>query len=115
MQQAASHCCTYAFKLWQLQECAQPAALDLGPTSARSRCTHPTPSRPALSQEEKAKRAARAAKFGLQQPDPLAYAPDPEEIKKAERGAKFGTGYHADAALMDMGVCGGGSMQPMQE
>lgn len=55
-----------------------------------------------FSEEEKAKRAARAAKFGLQQSDTLVYAPDPEEQKKAERGAKFGTGYHADAALMDM-------------
>jgi hypothetical protein len=31
------------------------------------------------------------------------YAPDPEEMRKAERAAKFGTSYHADGALMDMG------------
>mgnify|MGYP001811069756 CR=1 FL=1 len=62
-----------------------------------------------LPQEEKAKRAARAAKFGLPQADALVYAPDPEELKKAERGAKFGTGYQPDGALMDMGeaVVGG--------
>lgn len=59
-------------------------------------------------QAEKAKRAARAAKFGLEQPDPLAYGPDPEEAKKAQRAAKFGSEYHADAALMDMGGCAGG-------
>ena len=57
-----------------------------------------------FSEEERAKRAARAAKFGLANADPLAYAPDPEDAKRAARGAKFGTGpYRPEAALMDMG------------
>ncbi|KAI8464820.1 MAG: hypothetical protein J3K34DRAFT_525865 [Monoraphidium minutum] len=55
-----------------------------------------------FSEEERSKRAARAAKFGLERPEPLQYAPDPLELKKAERGAKFGTGYHPESALMDM-------------
>jgi hypothetical protein len=62
------------------------------------RLRHPSRCDP---QAEKAKRAARAAKFGRQQT--LVYAPDPEEMRKAERAAKFGTSYHADGALMDMG------------
>ncbi|GBF90683.1 splicing RNP complex component protein [Raphidocelis subcapitata] len=56
-----------------------------------------------FSEEEKAKRAARAAKFGVSRPEPVdAYAPDPEEVKRKERGAKFGTGYNPEGALMDM-------------
>jgi hypothetical protein len=58
---------------------------------------------PPPPQEEKAKRAARAAKFGMPVAEPLAYAPDPEELKKKRRGAKFGGGYHPEGALMEMG------------
>lgn len=64
------------------------------------------------TQEEKAKRAARAIKFGL--PDDrqagLAYAPDPEEHKRRQRAQKFGTNYQppsADTLLQKAGEWGG--------
>ena len=46
-------------------------------------------------QEEQAKRAARAKKFGLpeERAAPLQYAPDPEDFKRAQRAKKFGAAY----------------------
>jgi hypothetical protein len=47
----------------------------------------------------------------VSRPEPLeAYAPDPEELKKRERGEKFGTGYNPEGALMDMGAQGSSSL-----
>lgn len=58
-------------------------------------------------QEEIAKRAARAKKFGLpeerQQPG---YAPDPEDLKREARARKFGVKYEkptADTVLQKAG------------
>ncbi|EFJ46016.1 hypothetical protein VOLCADRAFT_93817 [Volvox carteri f. nagariensis] len=56
--------------------------------------------------EEREKRAARAARFGMEAPSatPLdAYKPDGEVEARARRAAKFGVPYQpADAVLMDM-------------
>jgi len=61
-------------------------------------------------QEEQAKRAARAKKFGLPEDRqaPLQYAPDPEDAKRAARAKKFGAAYQpptADTLLQKAGVC----------
>lgn len=51
-------------------------------------------------QEEQAKRAARAIKFGLpeERQAPLQYAPDPEDVKRAARARKFGADYQPPTA-----------------
>jgi DNA topoisomerase IB len=49
-------------------------------------------------QAEKAKRSARALKFGLPEEAGLAYAPDPEDAKRRQRAAKFGVAYEAPTA-----------------
>lgn len=55
-----------------------------------------------------AKKAARAKKFGLTEDrQPLAYAPDPEELKREARARKFGVEYKkptADTVLQKAGV-----------
>jgi hypothetical protein len=61
-------------------------------------------------QEEQAKRAARAKKFGLpeERQAPLHYAPDPEDQKRAARAKKFGSTYEqpsADTLLQKAGAC----------
>jgi hypothetical protein len=51
-------------------------------------------------QEEQAKRAARAKKFGLpeERQAPLQYAPDPEDLKRAARAKKFGSTFEPPSA-----------------
>lgn len=61
-------------------------------------------------QEEQAKRAARAKKFGLPEDRQAAlqYAPDPEIQKRAARAKKFGSTYEqpsADTLLQKAGAC----------
>lgn len=53
-----------------------------------------------FSEEEQAKRAARAKKFGLPEDRqaPLQYAPDPEDAKRAARAKKFGAAYQPPTA-----------------
>lgn len=55
---------------------------------------------PPPMQEEQAKRAARAKKFGLpeERAAPLQYAPDPEDLKRAQRAKKFGAAYEPPSA-----------------
>lgn len=60
-------------------------------------------------QEEQAKRAARAKKFGLpeERQAPLQYAPDPEDLKRAARAKKFGSTFEppsADTLLQKAGA-----------
>eukprot|EP00879_Flechtneria_rotunda_P029990 GHRR01032468.1.p1 GENE.GHRR01032468.1~~GHRR01032468.1.p1 ORF type:complete len:115 (+),score=35.41 GHRR01032468.1:426-770(+) len=50
-------------------------------------------------QEEQAKKAARAKKFGLTEDrQPLNYTLDPEDLKKAARAKKFGIEYERPSA-----------------
>lgn len=62
-------------------------------------------------QEEQAKRAARAKKFGLpeERAAPLQYAPDPEDFKRAQRAKKFGAAYEPPSADTLLQKAGGGA------
>lgn len=61
-----------------------------------------------MSQEEQAKKAARAKKYGLAEDRQApAYAPDPEELKKQARAKKFGVDYQAPTADTVLQKAGG--------